>query len=67
MNPKPLRFVKVVCDGPAPFVAGYETDGVVRYCSPILTKDLLGKTDAEARKIIKANGWYAIRLNPRRT
>lgn len=41
------------------FVAGFETDGVVRRCAPILRKSLLGKTDEEARQIIQKMGWQA--------
>ena len=41
------------------FVAGFESDGIVRNAAPILRKKLLGKTDDEAREIIKAEGWKA--------
>jgi hypothetical protein len=40
------------------FVAGFETDGTVRRAAPII-KALVGMTDAEARKHIKAKGWLA--------
>lgn len=51
-----MRLVRVVAPH---FVAGFETDGVVRCAAPILRKHLLGKTDDEARLIIKAMGWKA--------
>lgn len=47
------------------FVAGFETDGVVRRCAPILARHLMGKTDEEARKIIKDRGWKASIISPR--
>lgn len=40
------------------FVAGFETDGVVRRTAPIL-KALRGLTDKDARAFIKAKGWKA--------
>jgi hypothetical protein len=40
------------------FVAGFETDGVVRRAAPIL-KRLIGMTDDQAREHIKAQGWKA--------
>jgi len=50
------------------FVAGFETDGVVRRVAPILRKHLLGKTDEEARAYIKKRGRKAsiVREAPRR-
>lgn len=41
------------------FVAGFETDGTVKNCAPILRRHLHGKTDDEAREIIKQKGWKA--------
>lgn len=52
---KPLTLVRVV--GPN-FVAGFESDGIVRRAAPIL-KDLIGMTDDEARAHIAAKGWRA--------
>jgi hypothetical protein len=49
------RLVRVVAKN---FVAGFVTDGVVRRAAPIL-KVLLGKSDDEARAIIRAKGWSA--------
>jgi hypothetical protein len=40
------------------FVAGFETDGVVRRAAPIL-KGLVRMTDEEARAFIKSKGWTA--------
>lgn len=51
-----LRLVRVI--GPK-FVAGFETDGIVQRCAPILRKDLLGKTDEQARAHIVRKGWRA--------
>jgi hypothetical protein len=51
-----LKLVRVVS---RTFVAGFESDGVVRRCAPILKKRLLGKTDEEARAIIRNMGWTA--------
>lgn len=51
-----LRLVRVVAPH---FVAGFETDGVVRRAAPILGKHLLGKTDDQAREYIKSKGWKA--------
>jgi hypothetical protein len=50
-----LQLVRVV--GPD-FVAGSETDGIVRRAAPIL-KALLGMSDVEAREHIKAKDWKA--------
>lgn len=54
-----MKLVRVVCDGPKPFVAGFETDGIVRRCAPILRRHVLGMPDVEARIIIRRNGWKA--------
>jgi hypothetical protein len=51
-----VKLVRVIAKH---FVAGFETDGVVRRCAPILRKALFGKTDEEARAIIRAKGWTA--------
>jgi hypothetical protein len=40
------------------FVAGFETDGVVRRAAPII-KYLVGRTDGEARSYIHSKGWVA--------
>jgi hypothetical protein len=40
------------------FVAGFETDGIVRRAAPII-KYLVGKTDDQARAYIKSKGWVA--------
>ena len=47
--------MRVVAPG---FVAGFETDGIVRRAAPIL-KALVGMTDDEVRDYIKAKGWKA--------
>jgi len=52
----PLKLVRVVAPH---FVAGFESDGMVRNCAPILRRALLGKSDDEARRIIAAKGWRA--------
>lgn len=53
-----MRLVRVI--GPH-FVAGFETDGIVRRAAPIL-KYLIGKTDTEARAYIHSKGWIASKL-----
>jgi len=50
-----MRLIRVVAPH---FVAGFETDGVVRRAAPIL-KYLVGKTDDQARAYIKSKGWKA--------
>jgi hypothetical protein len=60
----PLRLVRVICDGPRPFVAVFETDRVVRRCAPILANHLAGKSDDEARAIIARMGWRASVVAP---
>jgi len=40
------------------FVAGFETDGIVRRAAPII-KYMIGWTDAYARHYIKQKGWTA--------
>ncbi len=49
------RLVRVVAPH---FVAGFETDGIVRRAAPII-KYLVGKTDDEARTYIQSKGWKA--------
>ena len=52
-----FRLVRVI--GPN-FVAGFvEIDDKVRRAAPILRKHLLGKTEQEARDIIRRMGWKA--------
>lgn len=51
-----MKLIRVVA---AHFVAGFETDGVVRRAAPILRRHLFGKTDDEARIVIARNGWRA--------
>jgi hypothetical protein len=46
------------------FVAGFETDGVVRCASPTI-KCLVGKTDDQARAYIKIKGWKASIIHSR--
>lgn len=53
--PNLMKLVRVVAPH---FVAGFETDGVVRRAAPIL-KYLVGKTDDQAREYIKSKGWKA--------
>jgi hypothetical protein len=50
-----VKLVRVVAPH---FVAGFETDGIVRRTAPIL-KRLKGKTDKEARAFIARKGWKA--------
>lgn len=50
-----MKLVRVVAPH---FVAGFETDGVVRRAAPIL-KYLVGKSDAYVRHYIKQKGWKA--------
>jgi hypothetical protein len=50
-----MRLIRVVAKH---FVAGFETDGVVRRAAPILKK-LIGQSDDTARKVIAQFGWKA--------
>lgn len=50
-----MKLVRVVAPH---FVAGFETDGVIRRTAPIL-KYLKGKTEAQARAYIEKKGWKA--------
>ena len=50
-----MKLVRVVAPH---FVAGFETDGIVRRAAPII-KYLVGKTDDQARTYIKRKGWKA--------
>jgi hypothetical protein len=50
-----MKLIRVVAPH---FVAGFETDGIVRRAAPIL-KYLVGKTDQEARRYIARKGWRA--------
>ncbi len=50
-----MKLVRVV--GPN-FVAGFETDGIVRRTAPIL-KRLRGMDDERARRYIARKGWKA--------
>lgn len=51
-----MRLVRVVAPH---FVAGFETDGIVRRAAPILMRHLIGKTDEQARAYIASKGWRA--------
>lgn len=50
-----MKLVRVVAPH---FVAGFETDGIVRRTAPIL-KQLRGMTDDRARKYIQRKRWKA--------
>ena len=50
-----MKLVRVVAPH---FVAGFETDGIVRRTAPIL-KRMLGWSDDRARKYITSKGWRA--------
>ena len=50
-----MRLVRVVAPH---FVAGFETDGIVRRAAPIL-KTLIGKSDDYAREVFARYGWKA--------
>jgi hypothetical protein len=53
-----MRLIRVVAPH---FVAGFETDGIVRRTAPIL-KNMLGMTDEQGRRFIammKKKGWKA--------
>jgi hypothetical protein len=56
MSSSSLRLVRVVAPH---FVAGFETDGIVRRAAPILRRDLMGLTDTEASNLIRRKGWKA--------
>jgi hypothetical protein len=50
-----MKLVRVVAPH---FVAGFETDGIVRRAAPII-KYMVGKTNDEARAYIQKKGWKA--------
>lgn len=50
-----MRLVRIVAPH---FVAGFETDGVVRRAAPILAY-MVGWTDERARSYIAKKGWKA--------
>lgn len=50
-----MKLIRVVAPH---FVAGFETDGIVRRAAPILRR-LIGLTDDQARQIIARFGWKA--------
>jgi hypothetical protein len=50
-----VKLIRVVAPH---FVAGFESDGIVRRTAPIL-KQLRGMTDDRARKYIARKGWRA--------
>jgi hypothetical protein len=55
-----MKLIRVVAPH---FVAGFETDGVVRRAAPIL-KQLIGKSDDYARETIRRYGWKASIIDP---
>jgi hypothetical protein len=57
--PSELRLVSVVAPH---FVAGFETDGIVRRTAPILAK-MLGMTDDQTRRYLAGWGWTASVVN----
>lgn len=59
---EPLRLVRVVAMtkvGKLHFVAGFETDGIVRRAAPIIGY-MVGWSDARARAYIAKRGWRAM-------
>jgi hypothetical protein len=50
-----MKLIRVIAPH---FVAGFETDGIVRRAAPIL-KRFVGRTDEEVRGMIKRAGWKA--------
>ena len=50
-----MKLIRVIAPH---FVAGFETDGIVRRTAPIL-KQLRGWTDDRARRYIARKGWRA--------
>lgn len=58
----PLILVRVVAPS---FVAGFETDGVVRRAAPILRRHILGMTDEQAARVIERKGWIAEAVRPK--
>lgn len=48
-----MRLIRIVAPH---FVAGFETDGIVRRAAPII-KYLVGKTDDQVREYIRRKGW----------
>ena len=57
-----MKLVRVVAPH---FVAGFESDGIVRRTAPIL-KQMRGWTDDRARKYIQRKGWKASIVDPQR-
>lgn len=53
-----MKLVRVVSYGNPHFVAGFETDGIIRRTAPIL-KVMRGWTDERARRYMKRKGWKA--------
>lgn len=51
-----MKLVRVVAPH---FVAGFETDGIVRRAAPIFGKRFVGLRDDQARQIIERFGWKA--------
>lgn len=56
----PMRLIRVVAPH---FVAGFETDGIVRRAAPIL-RYMVGWTDGHARVYIANAGWSAHEVRP---
>lgn len=48
-----MRLIRIIAPH---FVAGFETDGIVRRAAPII-KYLIGKTDDEVQEYIRHKGW----------
>lgn len=55
---KLVRIVAMTANGKLHFVAGFETDGIVRRAAPIIAY-FLGWSDARARAYIAKRGWQA--------
>jgi hypothetical protein len=55
-----MKLIRVVAPH---FVAGFESDGIVRHAAPII-KGLIGKSDDYARETIKRYGWKASIIEP---
>ncbi len=55
----PIPSLLVQVTGPR-FCAAFVIDDEVREAAPILRRDLMGKTEAQARAVIASKGWKAV-------
>lgn len=53
-----MTLVRIVAPG---FIAGFETDGIVRRAAPIIAY-MIGWNDDKARSYIRGRGWKATKV-----